>query len=91
MRSSEWRRFQENRIKKARSNYWGGIKGNKRKLGIVLNTPKDCSCWACGNPRRHLKGDDLVTYQELKFLAIEANNYQELLLNHSGTTPLRIK
>lgn len=23
-----------------------------RRLGIVVSTPKSCSCWMCGNPRR---------------------------------------
>ncbi|MFP3941396.1 MAG: hypothetical protein ACLF0P_13945 [Thermoanaerobaculia bacterium] len=25
-----------------------------RRVGLYAETPKVCSCWMCGNPRRHL-------------------------------------
>ncbi|HEX9670233.1 MAG TPA: hypothetical protein VGC93_12230 [Thermoanaerobaculia bacterium] len=32
-------------------------------LGMLAETPKLCSCWMCGNPRRHL-GE--LTLQEVR-------------------------
>lgn len=32
-----------------------------RRIGLLANTPHPCSCYACGNPRRHF-GE--VTIQE---------------------------
>jgi len=43
------------RIKKKRSNYWGGVVARSRQPGIVIDTPKPCSCYMCGNPRHHFK------------------------------------
>ncbi len=51
------RRHHRERLKKNRAGYWGwsyetkpmpSTFGNK-----VVDTPCDCSCWMCGNPRRH--------------------------------------
>ncbi len=36
--------------------------------GILLNTPKPCSCFMCGNPRRTLMENSPLTLQELKAL-----------------------
>ena len=33
----------------------------------VVDTPKPCSCWMCGNPRRYRNGPRL-TRQEMKFI-----------------------
>lgn len=38
------------RLKNNRKNYWGGDLTD-RKIGILINTPKICSCWMCGNAR----------------------------------------
>lgn len=37
-----------------------------RDLGRILRTPQGCSCYGCGNPRRHAKE---LTMQERKFHA----------------------
>ncbi len=48
------RRHHDSRLKRKRSRYWGGnANASKRRLGIVLHTPKVCSCWLCGNGRKH--------------------------------------
>ena len=61
------RRHHVNRLKKKRVNYYGGYarelpeRERLRTVGVFVNTVPVCSCWMCGNPRRHL-GD--VTLQE---------------------------
>lgn len=35
-----------------------------RQVYLTAATPVPCSCWMCGNPRKHLKGVDAVTVQE---------------------------
>jgi len=52
MKERAIRRHHIARLKKKRQHYWlGGL--TLRSLGIAANTPKPCSCYACGNPRRH--------------------------------------
>ncbi|HEY9162852.1 MAG TPA: hypothetical protein VIS94_17380 [Desulfomonilia bacterium] len=40
---------------KKRGEYWWGHKLEDPELGKVARTPTPCSCWTCGNPRRHFK------------------------------------
>ncbi|MBP6138957.1 MAG: hypothetical protein KBD96_01335, partial [Brachymonas sp.] len=51
------RRHHTARLKAARAHWhWGrSLQGNAKALGKVVNTPCPCSCWQCGNPRRHRK------------------------------------
>lgn len=35
-------------------------------IGSYARTRVPCSCYMCGNPRRHMKGDGRVTFQELR-------------------------
>jgi hypothetical protein len=46
------RRHHYQRLKRKRKNYWYRNLSD-RHLGIVVNTPRVCSCPLCGNPRRH--------------------------------------
>lgn len=46
------RRHHRERLKKARASHWGGIANTATPL-LVIDTPTPCSCWMCGNPRRH--------------------------------------
>lgn len=56
------RRHHAARLGKARRFHWGrDIRNEPKYLGMAINTPCSCSCWMCGNPRRHLKK---VTLQE---------------------------
>lgn len=48
------RRHHRERLKRRRAGYWGGAVAACSQPGIVVDTPKPCSCWMCGNPRRHL-------------------------------------
>ena len=70
-RGIAFRRHQYNRLKAKRikQRYWGrGYEGFydwcQSTLGIAVNTPKVCSCYMCGNPRKHWKQ---VSFKELKF------------------------
>ncbi len=44
--------YQRLKNKRIRQNYWGHDK-NVAQLGISVDTPKPCSCWMCGNPRKY--------------------------------------
>lgn len=56
------RRHHATRLGKARHFHWGrDIRNEAKYIGIAINTPCTCSCWMCGNPRRHLNE---VTLQE---------------------------
>ncbi|MGC3986938.1 MAG: hypothetical protein QM777_20595 [Pseudorhodoferax sp.] len=46
------RRHHRERLKKARATYWAGYASER--AGHAVDTPTRCSCWMCGNPRRHL-------------------------------------
>jgi hypothetical protein len=39
-----------------RNNFWDA-EWSERMIRIVARTPKPCSCWMCGNPRRFGSGD----------------------------------
>ncbi|QTD47189.1 hypothetical protein [Ottowia testudinis] len=42
------------RLKAARRFHWGhDLRHDAASLGKAVNTPRPCSCWMCGNPRRH--------------------------------------
>jgi hypothetical protein len=47
------RRHHARRLKRKRRRYWGRSLVSQRDAGIVAKTPKPCSCWMCGNPRRY--------------------------------------
>lgn len=53
------RRHQSERIKAKRKVYHTGPRPGQdsrdqaRRLGMVAHTAKPCSCWMCGNARRH--------------------------------------
>ena len=57
------------RIRKNRAHYCGG------NIGKFIETPKMCSCWMCGNPRRHMRGKERLTVQERRFLEIDIEEY----------------
>lgn len=55
MRSRAVRRHHEHRIKHRVEQYYDGhASGNARHLGRIAHSRQACSCWMCGNPRRHL-------------------------------------
>lgn len=47
------------RLKQNRKNYYNlggsyqGIPHTERQLGRLVHTPTLCSCYCCGNPRKH--------------------------------------
>ncbi len=41
-------------VRKALPHYFpAGEEPGPRRVGLYSKTPKPCSCWMCGNPRRH--------------------------------------
>ncbi len=72
------RRHHYERLKKKRQNYWRGILSAER-VGFVVNTPHPCSCYLCGNPRKHF-GE--LTIQEIRQNKKEASQC-------AGCLPLR--
>jgi len=60
MREKAWRRHQEEKKKSKTQlifkfgNWWPPNDNNfKRLIGIRSHSPKLCSCWMCGNPRKY--------------------------------------
>ena len=67
MRGLAFRRFQENKkkcwVRKNFQNHWlSGL--DDSRICIRAHSPAICSCYACGNPRKHWKQR---TIQELRF------------------------
>jgi hypothetical protein len=66
------RRHHLARLKNKRLAYFGGYMKElpaaerARRAGCLAHTSTPCSCWMCGNPRRHWGGK---TVQERRFFA----------------------
>jgi hypothetical protein len=66
MRSRAFRRHQMERKKawaKSAAREWYRSEPTPLQIGRLAHTPKECSCWMCGNQRR-IEGD---TIQERKY------------------------
>jgi len=63
------RRHNYSRLKSKRihKKYWGRSRAEwtVQQLGLLTNTPKICSCYMCGNPRKYWKESP---FQEKKLL-----------------------
>ncbi len=57
------RRHHRNRLKRKRKYYWGGTIEENAKSHLLIDTPKACSCFMCGNPRKYFNA---ATLQELQ-------------------------
>ena len=61
------RRHHRHRLWCNRRFHWGrdlaGADENSKSRGKAVDTPTPCSCWMCGNPRRHF---GKKTLQELR-------------------------
>jgi len=59
------RRAERERLKHKRAENWGGwAKGNPKRLGKLIDTPKPCSCNMCGNARKYFNEE---TIQERRY------------------------
>ena len=71
------RRHHYRRLKRKRERFWYGTYSapmGPRHLGMAVATPKVCSCWMCGNPRRYFREK---TLQERKAdLALRGQDYE---------------
>lgn len=59
------------RLKKKRSAYLVAVKEDKHQIARLIDTPKPCSCYLCGNPRTHF-GE--TTIQEKSAIEIYRHN-----------------
>ena len=81
--NSTIRRHHFNRLKKKRLQYrWGAPVHPK-----ILNTPATCSCYMCGNPRKHWKR---VTRQEVisNLYVKEIQKDYGQICNNCNTSPV---
>ena len=77
------RRHHYNRLKNRRIdlNYWGRYgdqgmpKWTKPVLGMAVNTPCNCSCTMCGNPRRHFSETTLAEQRN-------KDSFEDLMLDY---------
>ena len=55
MRTKAWRRQQEFKKKKnvVYHNWFSWFERTPRIIGKKAHSPKMCSCWMCGNPRKY--------------------------------------
>ncbi len=76
------RRHHYRRLKRKRERFWYGTYSapmGPRHLGMAIATPKVCSCWMCGNPRRYFREK---TLQERKAdLALRGREYESDVAN----------
>ena len=69
-RSRAQTRYNLEKKKKKCRNYWWWSKDSesaeeqRMKVGKAAQTPKICSCWMCGNPRKH---QNLISLKEYEF------------------------
>lgn len=60
--SRPWRRHHAARLKRKRSHYFNAGDRSPVAIGSCYQTPCLCSCWMCGNQRKHFG----MGMQELK-------------------------
>lgn len=67
------RRHHLTRLKKVRSGYYGwerfeaDAQAIARHRGLVANTARLCSCWMCGNPRKHMQERTIHEVSAIEF------------------------
>jgi hypothetical protein len=66
------RRADRARLRHKRLSWWLSIEPKTAvQLGRLIDTPTPCSCWMCGNPRRHLKKDRLAIWEQRWFQDVD--------------------
>ena len=68
MRTKAYRRHHIKRLKRVRSHYYDGDISEKQ-LQLLIHTRKPCSCYMCGNPRRHF--GEITRQEELSNLELQ--------------------
>ena len=61
--------LRKRRVRKNLRHYFQGDDFEPRRVGMYAETPKPCSCWMCGNPRRY-HGE--MSMQERRAIAAES-------------------
>ncbi|MDQ0622260.1 hypothetical protein [Paraburkholderia graminis] len=66
------RRADRARLKRKRRDWWAGAPHKTEvQLGRLIDTPTPCSCWMCGNPRRHLKKERRSIWERRWFQEVD--------------------
>ncbi len=63
--SIQLKRHHRERLKRYRRHYFGRKLSDKH-LGIAVGTPKPCSCFVCGNPRRYFNEKTLAELRNIE-------------------------
>ena len=76
------RRHHRARLLKKRQYYWGMSlvefeKSHPTKKGRLVKTPKPCSCYLCGNPRKFFKEKTVQERRQLTILGLQVNSTDE--------------
>ena len=72
MSGTAQRRADRARLKHKRQSWWFSQEAKTDvQLGRLIDTPTPCSCWMCGNPRRHLKKDRLSIWEQRWFQEVD--------------------
>lgn len=69
-RRHHYQRLKERRVKRKYWCFHSDSQLSKRHLGVAVNTPKICSCWMCGNPRKQ-PGDSRTRSEKKADLALK--------------------
>ena len=76
-----WRRHDRARISRRRRPYVHlenvDTPAGRRALGMAIHTAVLCSCWMCGNPRRHWRKE--ITLAEKRAIQAHQDGLQEFL------------
>ena len=64
-------RMKDKFIRKEKARPYWGI--NEKNINLYANCKKLCSCWMCGNPRKHAKGENKLSKQERQIRLEEMN------------------
>jgi len=75
------RRFVYQKRKKSVLKNFNWLHDDSKRIGVLANTPKVCSCFMCGNPRKFWKK---ITLQEEKSIIKEREGILEYNLYGLG-------
>lgn len=71
------RRHHVERLKQSRKYFWGRQRlTDPRRLGILVHTPKLCSCYGCGNQRKY-KGLSISELRDLEQMMSDLEDVYE--------------
>lgn len=68
-----YRRERITHIKKVVSKYWRnkGESADARRIGIIANSRANCSCWMCGNDRKHFNRKTIKETSDINMMKLD--------------------